>query len=107
MLRCARRRNAEADATRIAQKYLSYFQGRTTDWEAPDQRALRHVVPESRTRMYDMRELIATLCDKDSVLEIRPNFGVGIITCLVRIEVSGQTRADACSQREACAHLCC
>ena len=36
--------------------------------------------------MYDIRELISTLCDVDSVLEIRPKFGIGILTMLVRIE---------------------
>lgn len=56
------------------------------DWSAPDQRKLRHIVPESRVQMYDMRELIQTLCDTDSVLEIRPQFGIGIITALVRVE---------------------
>ena len=76
----------ETEATVIAKKYLGYFQGRVSHWEVPDQRKLRHIVPESRTKMYDMRELIITLCDVGSVLEIRPEFGVGIITCLVRVE---------------------
>ena len=43
--------------------------------KAPDQRALRHVIPENRLRLYDMREIIETLADKDSVLEIREKFG--------------------------------
>ena len=76
----------EAEATAVAKKYLSYFQGPVKDWEQHDQRKLRHIVPESRTQIYDMRELIETLCDVDSVLEIRKDFGIGILTCLVRIE---------------------
>lgn len=47
-------------------------------------------LPISDLCRYDMRELISTLCDVDSVLEIRPEFGVGIITCLVRV-VSSMT----------------
>ncbi len=35
----------EAEAVRVAKQYLSYFQGRTTSWAAPDQAALRDVVP--------------------------------------------------------------
>eukprot|EP00443_Scrippsiella_acuminata_P033233 CAMPEP_0115327524 /NCGR_PEP_ID=MMETSP0270-20121206/84183_1 /TAXON_ID=71861 /ORGANISM="Scrippsiella trochoidea, Strain CCMP3099" /LENGTH=193 /DNA_ID=CAMNT_0002747965 /DNA_START=59 /DNA_END=637 /DNA_ORIENTATION=+ len=36
--------------------------------------------------MYDMRQLIRTLCDEGSVLELREQFAVGIITALCRIE---------------------
>ena len=76
----------EAEAVRTTRKYLSYFQGPLADWEAPDQRRLRHIVPENRVRLYDMREVIRTLADKDSVLELRERFGVGIITAFIRIE---------------------
>ena len=76
----------EAEAVRVAKQYLSYFQGSTDSWEAPDQRKLRHIVPENRLRLYDMREIIATLADKDSVMEIRAGFGVGVITCFIRVE---------------------
>ncbi|MEE8422603.1 MAG: carboxyl transferase domain-containing protein [Dehalococcoidia bacterium] len=76
----------DEDAVRVAKQYVSYFQGTTEDWEAPDQRKLRHIIPENRVRMYDMREIIDTITDKDSVLEIRKEFGIGIITALVRIE---------------------
>jgi acetyl-CoA carboxylase carboxyltransferase component len=76
----------EEAAVATAKQYLSYFQGPIADWEAPDQRQLRHIVPENRVRMYDMRDVIRTLADKDSVLEIRKDFGIGIITALVRIE---------------------
>ncbi|MER5450730.1 carboxyl transferase domain-containing protein [Streptomyces sp. NPDC002764] len=76
----------EAEAVRVARRYLSYFQGARASWEAPDQRLLRHVVPENRRRAYDMRSAVAGLADTDSVLELRPGFGVGVLTCLVRIE---------------------
>ena len=76
----------EAAAIATAKQYLGYFQGAHTQWEAPDQRQLRHLVPENRLRYYDMRELIDTLADVDSVLEIRQHWGHGIITAFVRIE---------------------
>lgn len=76
----------EAAAVGVAKKYLSYFQGDLDSWEEEDQRRMRHIVPENRVRTYDMRDVIRTLADRDSVLEIRRNFGVGIITALVRIE---------------------
>ena len=76
----------EAEAVQVAKKYLSYFQGAVDDWEAFDQRKLRHVVPENRLRLYDMREVIETLADKASILEIREKFGIGVITAFIRIE---------------------
>ncbi|WFU26226.1 carboxyl transferase domain-containing protein [Bradyrhizobium sp. CB1717] len=76
----------EEEATRIAQKYLSYFQGAVTDWEAADQRLLRRAIPENRLRVYDIRSVIDLVADKDSVLELRRDYGVGMITALIRIE---------------------
>ena len=76
----------EEEAVAVAQQYLSYFQGRTENWEAPDQRLLRRIVPENRLRVYDIREVIHTLADTGSVLELRPEFGLGMVTALVRIE---------------------
>jgi acetyl-CoA carboxylase carboxyltransferase component len=76
----------EAEAVKVAKKYLSYFQGSIDSWETPDQRMLRHVIPENRLRLYDMRDVISTIADVDSVLEVREKFGVGIITSFIRIE---------------------
>ena len=36
----------EEEAVEVAKKYLSYFQGSVDDWEAADQRKLRHAIPE-------------------------------------------------------------
>lgn len=76
----------EAEAVHVAKKYLSYFQGSVKDWTAPDQRKLRHIVPENRLRLYDMREVINTIADVDSVLEVRKDFGIGVITSFIRVE---------------------
>ena len=76
----------EAEATAAAQKYLSYFQGAVADWKAPDQRLLRRAIPENRLRVYDIRTVIDLLADEGSVLEIRRDFGVGMITAFIRIE---------------------
>ncbi len=70
----------------VGKKYVSYFQGPIDDWETNDQRKMRHIVPENRVRMYDVREVIETLADVDSVLEIREHYGIGIVTALIRIE---------------------
>ncbi len=76
----------EAEAVRVAKKYLSYFQGPLASWECADQRILRGLVPENRLRIYDIRKVIETMADKDSVLEIRRHWGHGMVTSLIRIE---------------------
>ena len=76
----------DVKAVRVAKQYLSYFQGPIAEWECPDQRLLRSVIPENRLRVYDVHAVIDTLCDTGSVLELRTQFGVGIATALVRVE---------------------
>ncbi len=76
----------EADATRVAKRVLGYFQGATADWPAADQRALRRAIPENRLRVYDVRPVIEGLVDQGSFQELRPEFGPGVITGLVRME---------------------
>jgi acetyl/propionyl-CoA carboxylase alpha subunit/acetyl-CoA carboxylase carboxyltransferase component len=76
----------EAAAVAIARKYLSYFQGATTGWREPDQRLMRRIVPENRLRVYNVRTVIETLADEDSVLELRRGFGFGSVTALIRVE---------------------
>ena len=76
----------EAEAVEAAKKLLSYFQGPIESWTCQDQRKLRFAVPENRLRVYDMREIIETIADDDSVTELRREFGIGIMTCFARIE---------------------
>ncbi len=76
----------EAEAVQAAKKYLAYFQGTLPTWEAPDQRRMRRIVPENRLRVYNVRHVIETLADTGSVLELRPKFGVGMVTALIRVE---------------------
>ncbi|NBE56162.1 acetyl-CoA carboxylase family protein, partial [Streptomyces boluensis] len=76
----------EAAAVDTARRYLSYFQGQLDTWTCDDQRRLRHVVPENRVRVYDVREAVRILADDDSVLELRSEFGRSVITALVRVE---------------------
>ena len=76
----------DAAAVAAAKRYLSYFQGPVDDFEAPDQRRMRHIIPEDRVRTYDVRDIIDTLADEGSILELRKDFGIGIITALLRIE---------------------
>ncbi|MEB4212090.1 acetyl-CoA carboxylase family protein [Mycobacterium sp. 94-17] len=76
----------EAHAVALAKRYLSYFQGPVGDWTAPDPRLARHVVPQNRLRSYDVHRAIEAIVDVGSVLELRADYGVGMVTALVRVE---------------------
>jgi acetyl-CoA carboxylase carboxyltransferase component len=76
----------EAAAVRAARQYLSYFQGPTAEWVAPDPEVARGVVPENRLQVYDVRTAVEAIADVGSVLELRPQFGLGMVTALARIE---------------------
>ena len=80
----------ETEAVRVAKKYLSYFQGSFLPMSAcitsyGNQLLLRGAVPENRLRVYDMANIINLIADTNSVLYLRPNFGIGMYTALTRI----------------------
>ena len=76
----------EAAAVAAAKRYIGYFQGATDHWTVTDQRLLRHLVPENRVRVYAVRDVIETLADVGSVLELRRGFGRAMVIALARIE---------------------
>ena len=109
----------EVEAVAAAKQYLSYFQGPMADWECADQRILRHLIPENRLRVYDIRRVLHTLADTDSVLELRRDWGFGMITAFARIEgrpvgviannpthLSGALDVEACDKGARFLQLC-
>jgi acetyl-CoA carboxylase carboxyltransferase component len=76
----------DAAAVAAAKQYLSYFGEAPEEWSCDDQRRLRHLVPENRSRVYDVRAVIDAMCDDGSVLELRSGWAAGMITVLARVE---------------------
>ena len=76
----------DVEAVAAAKTYLSYFQGTVPEWEVADQRPLRGMIPEQRRHAYDVRAIIETIADTGSFLELRPKFGLEMVTGLMRIE---------------------
>ncbi len=86
---------SEDEAIQMIKRYLSYMP--TNVWSLPprvdtgddpnraDER-LRDIVPESISQPYNMRTIINSIVDSDSVFEIQPSFGKAIITSLARID---------------------
>jgi acetyl-CoA carboxylase carboxyltransferase component len=76
----------EPEAVAVTKRLLSYFQGEIASGAEPDQARMRELVPERRRRAYDVRPLIETLADEDSVVFLREGFAPGMATALARIE---------------------
>jgi acetyl-CoA carboxylase carboxyltransferase component len=76
----------EAEATAAARKLLGYFQGPLAEWTAPDQDALRYLVPERQRRAYPVRPIVEALADEGSVTFLRERFAPEMVTALARIE---------------------
>jgi acetyl-CoA carboxylase carboxyltransferase component len=76
----------EAEATALAKRLLGYFQGATPPGEAPDQTALRELVPVRARRAFAVGPLIETLADVGSVTFLRERFAPELVTALGRIE---------------------
>jgi acetyl-CoA carboxylase carboxyltransferase component len=76
----------EAEATTVAKQLVGYFQGATPPGDAPDQAALREMVPERARRAYNVAPIIETLSDAGSVTFLRERFAPEMVTALARIE---------------------
>jgi acetyl-CoA carboxylase carboxyltransferase component len=76
----------ERHATALAKQYLAYFQGPLASWTCADPEHLRDVVPSDRLRAYDVRAALDGIFDTGSVLELRRDFGIGMITAFARLE---------------------
>jgi acetyl-CoA carboxylase carboxyltransferase component len=76
----------EAEATATAKRLLGYFQGPTPAGGAPDQEALRKIVPERARRAFAVAPVIETLADVGSTTFLRERFAPELVTALARIE---------------------
>ncbi len=88
----------DAAAIAAARRYLGYFQGNGDEAAAAggDVTSLRQALPLNRNALYDPRRIVETLADAGSVMELRAEFGIGVITVLARLR--GRTVAVAASQ---------
>lgn len=75
----------EAEGTSVAKQYLAYFQGDLPQAEERDQSPLRELIPVDRLRPYKIRDVITTLVDEGSFLELRGGWGRNMVTGLARV----------------------
>ena len=95
---------SEAQAVAVARRWLALVgPARGPDPHAvpggPPE-ALREAVPASRRALVDPRAILRTVVDADTLLELRADFGAGLVTAVARL--GGRPVALAASH---CAHL--
>lgn len=84
----------EEEVFEAIKKFLSYLPSHHNEAppDAPvpagsgaEMNSIFSIVPESRTQVYDMRRIVKSLADKDSLFELKPRFGKSAVTALARL----------------------
>ena len=86
--------DTDEEAIDLVKKFLSYLPSHSG--EAPpvhkipegsgaDMESILDIVPEERQKVYDVRKVIAAIADKDSLFELKPNYGKTATTAFTRI----------------------
>ncbi|MGG5810003.1 acyl-CoA carboxylase subunit beta [Falsiroseomonas sp. CW058] len=86
--------DTDDQALDAARRFLSYLPSH--HGEAPPRapvpegsdaaaRGVAELVPQQRTKVYDMRRVVAAISDLGSVLELKPRFGRSAVTALARL----------------------
>lgn len=87
--------DTDQEAIAEIKRFLGYLPGSKNDMppvaDVPagsdgDGERILEILPESRTAVYDSREIIKCIFDTDSLLELKPRFGKSIVTGLTRLE---------------------
>jgi len=84
----------EEEVFEAIKKFLSYLPSHHNEAppDAPvpagsgaDMHKVFDILPESRTQVYDMKRVIKSMVDKDSLFEMKPRFGKAAVTGLARL----------------------
>jgi len=84
----------EEDCFRIIKDFLSYLPSHNGELppvkpvpqgSGGEMARILDILPEKRTRGYDMYKIIRAVVDGDSLFDVKPLFGRTVITCLARI----------------------
>lgn len=87
--------DTDEQALEAIKKYLSYMPSHhneappvlpVTPGSGEDMHKIHQLVPANRTQVYDVRKVVKTIFDKDSVFEMKPRFGKVAVTALARLD---------------------
>lgn len=87
--------NTDEEALEVIKDFLSYLPGNSN--EAPPEypipvgsnegsEKITEIFPESRNQVYDVRDVIKCIVDRDSFFEIKQRFGKSIVTGFARLD---------------------
>jgi len=86
--------DTDEEALDAVRRFLSYMPSHHNEAppQAPvpagsgaDAHKILDILPESRTRVYDVRRILDLIYDRDSVFELKPRFGKSVVTALARL----------------------
>lgn len=84
--------DTDEEALELVKKFLSYLPSHAGELppagpvaDAADQEKILNIVPAERQKVYDVRKLIATIADADSVFELKPRFARVATTAFARM----------------------
>ncbi|MCA0244036.1 MAG: biotin carboxylase [Proteobacteria bacterium] len=79
--------DSEAEAVRHAKALLALLTAPLLPAGEPgdDPQTLRDALPPSRNALYEPRRILQTVADAGTLIELRRDFGIGVITALARI----------------------
>ncbi len=84
----------EEEVLEAITKFLSYMPGHHKEAppDAPvpagsgaDMHKVFDILPESRTQVYDIKRVVKSIVDKDTMFEMKPRFGKSAVTALARL----------------------
>jgi propionyl-CoA carboxylase beta chain len=85
--------DSDTEVLALIRRYLSYLPSNAQQpapvvdgTDPPDRRdeSLLSVVPENSRRAYDIRKVIGSIADAESVFEIKPGYARNLVTCFAR-----------------------
>ncbi|GAB3867529.1 carboxyl transferase domain-containing protein [Nocardioides maradonensis] len=76
----------EAEAVDVVRRILGLLSGDEDGGTADDQALLRDLLPENDREAFDVRPVVETLCDEDSVVWLRAAWAPELVTALARID---------------------
>ncbi len=84
----------DAEALALARRFLSYLPSHAgerpplaevSEGSGDQDDGIAEILPEARTKTYDMRKLLACLVDSGSLFEMKPRFARPVVTALSRL----------------------
>ena len=87
--------DTDEEAMAAIRRFLSYMPSHNrqlppdagvADGSGADQDRILEILPEARTRVYNMKKIIEVIFDVGSILELKPRFGKSAVVALARLE---------------------